>query len=262
MKKLLMTLLLVAGVAAFAGVEQPFVQFTQSDFCQTYDQPHNTRPDQNWFGAQMITLDVSANSDVWLSNYVRSWYEPIPDLHGNVYNMSANMYGYIFADDINGLSVDNYEDAIHWSNGQTTDITYFYDDNPNITNTATGYFLGHFNEDAEIYLVMTTIPDDGGETVDSYQYVQDDDHVTTLYSRQHNTYDLAGNVRINFGIDNGVYGDGVGIGREFVAVYDHPTGIDDGHGTTGGPLPGVFFAGLLSLGTVFGASKMKRQKRA
>ena len=30
-------------------------------------------------------------------------------------------------------------------------------------------------------------------------------------------------------------------------------------GGTGGPLPGVFFAGLLSMDTVFGASKMKKK---
>lgn len=261
----LAAVIVALAALVFAGVKDPFVQFTQADYCD----PHGSRPDQwestegnhvNTISAQIITLDVHAGTDVWLSNYVRSWYEAIPDLHGNVYDMGAQRYGYIFANDINGLSATDYEGSIHWGTGDTTQITYVYDQDPSITNTATGYFLGHFNDDAEIYLVMTTLPEDGGELVDSYQYVQDDDHVTTLMSRQHNTTDLAGNVRINFGIDNGTYGDGAGIGREFVAVYDHPAGIDGGHGTTGGPLPGpMTAAAVVACMAALNSARRRRQ---
>ena len=102
---------------------------------------------------------------------------------------------------------------------------------------------------------MTTLPADGGELVDSYQHVQDADHDTTLQSRQHDDIDIAGNVRVNFGIDSNTYGP---IAREFVAVYvPGDEEVIRGLLTSGGPLPGVLFAGLLSLGTVFGASRLK-----
>ena len=79
-------------------------------------------------------------------------------------------------------------------------------------------------------------------------------------SRLDGTLDLADNVRVNFGIDNGTYGDGQGIAREFVAVYDDGT-IDYAHlqRAAGGPLPGFLFVGLLSMGTVFSASRMKKR---
>ena len=255
MKKIVMFMLALTMTSVLAGVVEPFKQFTKADYTD-----HN-KPGQNWLTANMFTLSVNGGSNVWLSNYVRSFYEPIADLHGNVYDMGSDQkYGYIFKNDISSATLENgsYADKIHWSNGNTTEITYTYDANPAITNTATGYFLDYFENDAEIYLVMTTIPEDGIDTVDTYQFVQDANNETLMYSRQHNTSDLAGNVRVNFGIDNGTYGDGVGIGREFVAVYDDTAYL---HHTTpaGGPLPGLLFVGLLSMGTIFGASKIKEK---
>ena len=260
MKKLVLSLLMLLVFATYAGVESPFEQFTQDDY---HDE---VRPDQSWPTVQageLITLGVHANSGVWLSNYVSNWFSPIPDLHGAQYNMvpASVRYGYIFKDDLDSLDLtrEEYEDYIHWAEGGVTTITYYDDANPNLTNSTTGYFLDYFDNAAEIYLVMTTLTPDGGELVDSYQYVQDADHDTTLVSRQHNTIDIAGNVRVNFGIDSETYGR---IGREFVAVY--ATGDEEyiRSQLSGGPLPGVFFAGLLSLGTVFGASRLRRQKRA
>ncbi|MBQ7176102.1 MAG: hypothetical protein IJS08_01705 [Victivallales bacterium] len=245
-----------AAAATFAGVVEPFKQFTQADYTDY------VKPGQGWWASNMFTLSVSGGSDVWLSNYVRSWYEPIADLHGNVYDMGGDQkYGYIFKNDLTSATLANgsYADKIHWANGDTNKITYFYDDNPAITNTATGYFLDYFENDAEIYLVMTTIPADGVDTVDTYQYVQDANNVTLMQSRQHNTVDLADNVRVNFGIDNGTYGDGVGIGREFVAVYDDTAYLNHVGGASGGPLPSLLLVGLLSMGTVFGASRMKKR---
>lgn len=238
MKKIVSMMLLVVAASVLAGVVEPFKQFTQADFKDT------AKPGQPWASAQVFTLSVKANTSVWLSNYVRSFYEPIPDLHGNVYNMAPEKYGYIYKEDLPKLDLANgsYDPLIHWADGKTTTITYTASSNPNITNDAKGYLLDEFKKDAEIYLVMTTLPSDGGETVDTYQYVQDADHATTLQSRQHNTVDLAGNVRINFGIDS------VGA-REFVAVY----------APSGQPLPGLLFAGMLSLGTVFAAAKLRKR---
>ena len=256
MKKLVLLVFAVVATAAFAGVVEPFKQFTQADYHDS------VKPGQGWWASNMFTLSVGGGSDVWLSNYVRSWYEPIADLHGNVFDMGADQkYGYIFAKDLTSAALTNgsYADKIHWSNGNTTEITYTYDANPAITNTATGYFLDYFENDAEIYLVMSTIPEDGIDTVDTYQFVQDASNETLMYSRQHNISDLAGNVRVNFGIDNGTYGDGEGIGREFVAVYDDTAFERYPVTPAGGPLPSLLFVGLLSMGTVFGASRMKKR---
>ena len=164
--------------------------------------------------------------------------------------MEAGKYGYIYKNDLSQLDLANgsYDSLIHWASGETNTITYTNSTN-SVTNSATGYFLDEFKENADIYLVMTTLARDGGETVDSYQYVQDANHDTTLQSRQHNTLDLAGNVRINFGIND--------VGHEFVAVYNSS---DSGTPSPSGqPLPGLLFAGMLSLGTVFAASKMRKR---
>ena len=243
MKKIVSMMFLIVAASAFAGVLEPFKQFTQADFSDAM------KPGQPWASAMVFTLNVKANTSVWLSNYVRSFYEPIPDLDGNVYNMSPVKYGYINKNDLPSLDLANgsYDSLIHWANGETTTITYT-DSTNTLTNTATGYLLDEFKENADIYLVMTTLASDGGETVDTYQYVQDANHDTTLTSRQHNTLDLAGNVRINFGIND--------VAREFVAVY---TGVDNASAPSGQPLPGLLLAGMLSLGTVFAAAKIRKR---
>ncbi|MBR0459492.1 MAG: hypothetical protein IJJ26_09670 [Victivallales bacterium] len=258
MKKFVSMMLSLVAASAFAGVVEPFKQFTQADY---NDAP---KPGQSvWKYSDTFTLNVKANTTVWLSNYVNSWYDPKPlnPLHGNVFDMGAQKYGYIYKSDlptvdgVTDLTLPNgsYDNLIHWSNGETNTITYTHDPNPDITNYTTGYLLDTFKEDAEIYLVMTTLASDGGETVDTYQYVQDANNATTMLSRQHNTVDLAGNVRVNFGI--GVR-DEHEIGREFVAVF---SGVTSDTVPSGQPLPGLLFAGMLSLGTVFGASKMRKR---
>lgn len=243
MKKFVSVILILMTLSIFAGVKEPFKQFTQADYKDA------VKPGQPWAEANVFTLSVKANTLVWLSNYVRSFYEPIPDLHGNVFNMGR--YGYIYKNDLPDLSTPNgsYNSLIHWANGETTTITYTSSSNPSITNDATGYLLDEFKEDADIYLVMTALAVDGGETVDTFQFVKDFNNETSLISRQHNTLDLADNVRVNLGINY--------AGHEFVAVY---TGTDGSNGRTPGPsgqpLPGLMFAGILSLGTIFGVSKM------
>ncbi len=294
MKKLLMTVLMLVGAVTFASVEEPFKQFAREDYHSTTRNLENLPYLENlgwqkWDYLQvsdynaLFTLSVKGGTGVWLSNYVSNVYgTETPNIDGgdvpldkNTYNMSPKAYGYIYAKDMPSLieQKGSYDNLIHLSNGATTDITYTSDtpngDGTYKSITTPGYFLDYFKDDAEIYLVMTTLPVDGVEMVDSYQYTQDAKHETILYSRQFNTADIAGNIRVDFGIDNGTYGkyepEGTeSIAREFVAVYSEDKDLINKQlaGGSGGPLPGVFFAGLLSLGTVFGASKAKRQKRA
>ena len=282
MKKLLMSLLLMVGFASFAGVVEPFKQFTQNDY--TFNP--RTEEGQNNYYQSMMTLSVSSGSGVWLSNFVDHWdlsayeYNPVVDLHGFAYDMKGNQkYGYIDqADlaklaekkgvDLHDLQKEDYQGIIKWASNNNDPIMIQYNDDAGHTNETQGYFLDYFEKDTNIYLVLTTLEADGGEVVAAYQYVQGGDpnaYDTTLVSRQitaNPQLDLAGNVRINYGLDTTQ----PTTGREFVSVYDNGTYSKDleraRYSSTGGPLPGVFFAGLLSLGTVFGASKVKRQKRA
>ena len=273
MKKTVLLLTVLAAIA-FAGVEEPFVQFTRDDY-HSEQRPADLNASQNttnngdWYPAQLISLSVHAGTNVWLTHKVQSWYEPL-NLDGNEYGNEFDMlggsqrYGYIVKSDFGGdltMEKGTYDGLIHWSAGDTDMVTYTNDSGPQ-KSTRTGYFLDHFDDDTEIYLVMTTLATDTNpqEAVDSYQYVQSANHVeTTLMSRRYDYDDNAGNVVINFGIDNGTYGDGNGIGREFVAVYDQgPNPFKPSGGTTGGPLPCGAIAWIIGLGTVSLARKMKK----
>lgn len=250
MKKTIVVLVVLVS-CLFGGVMQPFRQFDQSDYAES------RRSEQNWLGAQMITLNVHAGTGVWLSNYVCSWYEPIADLNGNVYDMNPGRYGYITKSEVEAYG-DSYRDHVHWSNGYSLDVIYYDDANPGITNSTKAYFLDYFETDKEIYLVMSTIPVDGAETVDSYQFVYDADHDTTLVSRLDNTHDLANNVRVNYGIGEN---ESNYIGREFVSIYDGTLDYNEIRGqTAGGPLPGLMTVCLLSLGTVGGCSAFRKRR--
>ena len=268
MKKTVLLLTVLVAIA-FAGVEEPFVQFTRDDY-HSEQRPadlnasQNTTDNGDWYTAQLISLSVQGGTNVWLTHKVESWYTNT-DLDGVEYDMlgGAERYGYIFKSDFNGdltMEKGTYDDLIHWSTGDTDMVTHTNDNGPQ-TSTRTGYFLDHFDEDTEIYLVLTTLATDTNpqEAVDSCQYVQSDNHgETTLMSRTYDYNDLANNVVINFGIDNGTYGDGIGIGREFVAVYDQgPNPFRHDGGSTGGPLPCGAIAWLISLATI-GAASRKR----
>jgi hypothetical protein len=122
------------------------------------------------------------------------------------------------------------------------------------TNTTEAYFLGHFKDEDDVYLWMTTIADDGHELVTSEQFVKDENHNTTLVSRVDGTHDLADNVRLNFGIDSE---NGGLVGREFVAFG---VSVNEEHGPSGQPLPGVLTSMLISAG-VIGLASRKRRKQ-
>lgn len=257
MKKLTCLLCAFLAVAAYAGIKSvegyestaPYLQFTHNEDANTGNITDARHPEQNWLGAQTITLKIDSECDVWLSNYVSSWYwpKPLDALDGNVYDMSAGKYG---ATDLN-------TGKAYAGNGNTTTVTYV-DDATGVTNQTEGYFLGHFKGGEELSIWMTTLASDGGETVDMTQYVYDGNKNvepmnpdTSLVSRVDGTKDLAGNVRINFGIESASIGY---TGREFVAF-----GVGGETEPHGQPLPGVAFAGLLAMGSIAAAKKMRKR---
>ena len=253
----------VFAVSAFAGIVGDYYQYDASSFIG------EQRSEQNWLGGQMISMHVSAGSSVWLANYISSWYWPKPvyDLNGTAYQMGAGQYGYLLKSELQGVNPgSDYSNLIHWSDGRTKEITYTDTlQNSGLTNTTTAYYLDYFGADDDIYFVMTSLAEDDpkgvGEVVDSFQYVNDKTKAvdqynpdTVLTSRLDATTDIAGNVRINFGL--GAYD----IRREFVAVWSE--GDYDGNTPappSGQPLPGAMVAGILSLGTVLLGKRLRRR---
>ena len=230
----------IKSIAGYGGKNVMFCQYTHDDPTNTGDYRDAKNPGQNWLGAQTIKLTIAAEADVWLSNYVNSWQSPIVALDGNVFQMGAKQYGAV---QLNG-------DKTWTGTGDTTTVT-FVDDATGATNSTTAYYLGHFEGGEDISVWMTTLMEDGNEQVDMQQYVFDAEHDTTLVSRVDGTHDLAGNVRVNFGVDSVSVGF---IGREFVAF-----GVDAGSTPPSGqPLPGAFVSLALALGTLSAAKRMHR----
>ncbi|MBR5024699.1 MAG: hypothetical protein IKX48_06505 [Victivallales bacterium] len=246
-KNLLLMLLVVCGMV-FAA-ESNYVQFTLDDF-NTYDSAGG--PIQEWTSAQMITLSVQAGSSVYLSNYINTWYGTVEALgtssYAAGYDMSAGSYGYMIAEKTADGKVTT-DGVVHLANGATKDVTY---KNPNgtETKTTTGYLLDTFENDTEIFFVMT--PNGYNSKINSYLPVNDpnnDPPVTSiLASRQINTVDLAGNIRVNFGTVDGV-------AHEFVLGYEAaPPSI------SGQPLPGVLSTIVVACCSIACAKKMKKNK--
>ena len=229
----------IKSIAGYGGKNVMFCQYTHDEPTNTGDYRDAKNLGQFWLGAQTIKLTIAAEADVWLSNYVNSWYSPIAELDGNVFQMGAEQYGAV---QLNG-------DKTWVGTGDTTTVT-FVDDATGATNSTTAYYLGHFEGGEDISVWMTTLMEDGNEQVDMQQYVFDAEHDTTLVSRVDGTHDLAGNVRINFGVDSVSAGF---IGREFVAF-----GVDNGTpAPSGQPLPGALVSLALALGTLVTARKIK-----
>ncbi|MBP5300981.1 MAG: hypothetical protein J6Y80_06210 [Victivallales bacterium] len=248
----------VFAASAFAGISGDFYQYDASSYAG------EQRQEQDWLGARLLSMHVTAVSSVWLANYINSWYDPkpVPNLDGTGFQMGAGQYGYLLKSELQGVNPgSDYSNLIHWADGRTKEITYFHNPDPTITNTTTAYYLDYFGKDDDIYFVMTAIPEDGGEVVDSFQYVNDSNKGTEMYnpdttliSRVFETADLAGNVRVNFGFGS------QDRFRDFVAVWSE--GDYDGNIPTppsGQPLPGAMFAGFLSLGTVLLGKRLRRR---
>ncbi len=245
--------MILFAAVAFAGVKSPYTQFVRDDFTV------ERRADQNWLAANMVSMTVHAGTSVWLTNYISNWYGEVLDLDEK-FDMSPGKYGYILASDFNGnTSLERSEYAendvtIHYANGKSEDVTYFYDANPATTKTTKGFFLDNFDEDTEIYLVMTSLPEDGGNQMDTYQYVQQDGHdATALVSREYGTNDQAKNVRINLG-----YQGTQGNGHEFVALYGAK--VLEPVEPKGQPLPGVLMAGILSFGSIVAGKRLRKRR--
>ena len=245
MKRKLLTLLLLMSAMVFAA---DYVQFTESDF-----NLYNTY--QDWDYAQMITLNVSKGSSVYLSIYTRSWYENLPDLGDQTYaagyDMSANSYGYVYAERDEQGNVRPVG-PVHYANGDTKDVTVKNPTGPQ-TQTLTGYYLDTFDKDAEIFLVMT--PNGYDTTVNSFSPVNDPDnepnYISILKSRQINTYDLLGQTRVNFGTVDGV-------AHEFIIGYEASATPPE---SSGQPLPGVLTSALIGLCATGIAARRRKNAR-
>ena len=253
MKKFLLALLLLTSVFAVAAGTD-YVQFTSDDFNVV------RRPSQNWFSAEMISLDVKAGSTVYIMNYISNFDKvyDLDDKNYSIYNpttgknekpgfdMSTNKYGYMVATtdaDGNVISVGDVIDG----KGHTRDFTFnSTDPNDSRTVTTAGYELGTFTEDTKIFFVMTPVSNgDPMETVNSYDPVGG-----YLTSRQNNTVDALGQIRVNFGTSDGV-------GHEFVVGYVAKEDMPP----SGQPLPGVLTSCLVGLAATSIAARRKRSRK-
>ncbi len=251
MKKISIALcLLLLASAAFAGIQSvegygsmaSFYQFSHDEATNTGDYHDVQSAPQNWLAAQKISLTICEKCDLWVSHSVRSWCDPKPlvPLDGNIFDMSATNYG--------AFALNS--DKVWVGDGSTTTVTYT--DGAGHTNSTEAYYVGEVEAGDVIALWMTTLPTDGGEQVDMQQLVAPENG-TTLVSRLDKTHDLAGNVRINFGINSTTVGF---IGREFVAFG---ASEPKAGGPSGQPLPGAMATCLLAMGAVAAAKKMKKR---
>ncbi len=268
MKKYLLALLLLTSVFAVA-IDADYVQFaTKSDF-----NDKNHWPDQTWMSSELISLHVPAGSTVYLTNYTSNFdslYD-IGDEKYSIYNpdtgmierpgfdMSIGKYGYLTATmDENGnvISVSDF----HPGNGGKEVFSFTGPDGRTVTTP--GYLLDTFNEETDIFFVMTplssswisdeteTIPD---ATVNSYARVgrpYEGYNQEYLQSRQLNTWDQNGTPRVNFGTTDGV-------GHEFVIGYVASVEPPP----SGQPLPGVLTSCLVALGATGIAARRRKQSR-
>ena len=291
MKKYLLALLLLTSVFAVAA-ETEFVQYTASDFNKYHTSQQWVKPyfgeghHNNTVGQYIISLNVKEGSTVYLANYVSNYNlagdSPIANI-ADYYDMTNIRpdnqpdnhyhYGYVIADkgengnfkiDENGsYSVDHQESAIHWGTGEQIQVTYHDPNNSSNTQTTTGYKLGTFDKDAEIFLVMTPKGYEG-TYVTSYEPLNEYDEIgnpnglqSVLKSRQYNTYDQIGQTRMNFAV--GPYdGGATGSSLEFVIGYvSEPLDPQP----SGQPLPGVLSSCLIALGATGIAARRRKQSR-
>lgn len=266
MKKFLLALLLLTSVVALAA-DTDFVLFSKDDFTS-----YNTY--QDWPTAKMITLNVKGGSTVYIANYVDSFYTDIkydlgdadyidPYGHNVGYDMSANKYGYRYASvdgDGNTIPIGD----IFYGDGSTKEISFTSPDGTKV-RTTTGYLLGTFDHNAEIFLVMSPRSNLGTEEteVNSWAPVNDPNndpsYSSYLSSRQYNTYDLTGQTRVNFGTVEYYYDDN-GVKQELLVPHEFVIGYEaKADAPSGQPLPGVMVTTLLCLGTTSVASRLRKR---
>lgn len=246
MKKLLLfltalSLPLLANVGSVDVYDDgtPFYQFTQGDFNSV------TNSSQPWLAAKSISIHIGSAMDVWLSNYVNSWYGDIPALNGNEFNMARGSYG---AYDVNS--------GRNWvGTGDTATVTYADANGAGRPNSTEAYYLGHFNGGEDVVIWLTAIENNAASSTQLVNNGEIDP--TDLVSRVNGTSDIAGNVRLNFGYvtDNGY------VAHELIAFGSYgefsPTG---GGAVSGQPLPGVLASSLIIGGCVALVSKKRRRK--
>lgn len=233
--KNIFTFILILSFVTTAGVKQlegysdkaVFYQFTHIEPANQGDYHDGHNAGQNWLASQTISLLVNQECDVWLSNYVSTWYGELEALDGYAFQMGAGQYG---AWQLNG-------DKEWIGTGEARTVTFT--DGQGHENSTSAYFLGHFEGGEQIAMYLTALETDGGEMVDTRQYVYDAEHGTILASRLDGTKDLADNVRINLGMTT------YPTGREYIAY-----GACDWEYIKGQPLPSVMFSALLALGSV------------
>ena len=280
-KSLVMVLVLLAGIMSFAQ-DTEFHQYTKGDFgsYSTYqDWVPETNTSKGWTESYMITVKVKAGSTVYLTNYVDDWYGgAITDLGASDYelgyDMTAGKYGYVVAKtNPDGTVTPDLEDGFHPGDGTKTTITYT---NPKPAEQigpwsgevekqdVTGYKLGTFDKDTEIFLVMTPNGFDpttleSSATINTYEPVHDPDSNpatnSILKSRHVNPEDQAANARVNLGI--GLYDD-PGAAHEFVIGYV-ATNTPKPPAPFGQPLPGVLLSTLISMGAITAIRKRSRK---
>ncbi len=261
MKKYLLALLLLTSVFAVA-TEENYVQYaTQSDFHIV------SRPEQPWFSQEMISLKVKAGTDVYITNYVSNYYDvydigdsDFVDGAGKKigYDMSVGNFGYMTAnlDDFGNIS-----SVSKFIEGKGTVKDFSYTASNGKTVTTPGYLLDTFNEDTEIFFVMTPFATKEGEIigpVDTYNLVNDAGLgvKSPLWSRQINTVDQNGTVRVNLSVADSL--SPTGLSHEFaiasLAKEDVPP--------SGQPLPGVLTSCLVGLcATGIAARRRKHSKK-
>ena len=285
-KLLVMVLVLLAGSIAFAQYTQgvDFVQYTGADY-NTYRSLNDWNPwpvsnphAKGWTDSHIISLNVQKGSTVYLTNYVRNFDHgegsEIPNLGDSTYtegyNMTANHYGYVIADkgENGNVLIDQYGNysvkpgsEIHWGTGETIEVTYYNADGT-ASQTTTGYKLGTFTEDTEIFFVMT--PNGyNGQVVTSYDLVHDPTgepevrNESIFKSRHVSPNDLVANARVNFGFGPLHESNENARAHEFVIGYVASVEPPP----SGQPLPGVLTSCLIALGATGIAARRRKQSR-
>lgn len=254
-KKLLMLLLLVCGMV-FA-IEADFVQFAKKSDFNVVNRPH--LPGEEWWdSAAMISLNVQAGSIVYLTNYTSNidylydigdpdYVDPNSKMKLGFY-MTKENYGYYEAirdSEGNLTGISDFKSGT----GEKIDFT-FASPEPTDTRTVTtpGYYLGEFDKDTEIFFVMTPL-DNAYHigSVDTYNLLAG----TNLASRQINTVDMFGTVRVNLA-------PGSDTSHEFAIAS---IAKDTPQPPAGQPLPGVLTSCLVGLCATGIAARRRKQSR-